>query len=206
MTEVKICGIRSSAELEMARRADYVGFIVETESPRCIDPSTARRLIGEARQRTVLVSTCRDPAKLESLCNELRPDVLQVHSSLSVIDINRLRGSLGVEVWALFPIEDPLDAMRLQVLEHIVDKVHLDSPSAQGGGTGQTHDWELSRRVRNAIAPMGVVLAGGLTPENVAHAVETVRPAIVDVASGVETDGKKSLHLIDRFIDETKRV
>lgn len=206
MTEVKICGIRSSAELEMAKRADYVGFIVESDSPRRLEPSVAKELMSKARQRKVLVSTCRDPARLESLCKDLRPDVLQVHSYMSVIDINRLHSSLDLEVWALFPVEDPLDAMRLQVLEHIVDKVHLDSPSAQGGGMGITHDWELSRRVRSVIAPMGVVLAGGLTPDNVAKAVETVRPAIVDVSSGVEADGKKSLHLIDRFIDEAKRV
>jgi phosphoribosylanthranilate isomerase len=206
MTEVKICGMRSREDLEAASNADYVGFILETLSPRCLDLETARELMGLARPRKVLVSTCRDPQVLEKLCRELQPDVLQAHSFISVMDLNRLRQDLDVEIWSLYAIEDPLDSMRLKVLSTIADKIHLDTPNVQGGGMGMTHDWELSKRVRSVIAPQGVVLAGGLTPENVAVAIDIVHPDVVDVSSGVEWKDGKSADLINKFIEEAKRV
>lgn len=84
--------------------------------------------------------------------------------------------------------------------------VHLDSRTADRlGGTGRTHDWSLSRRIVDALAPLGlpVILSGGLHPDNIVDAIEAVRPFAVDVNSGVENehgdkDAARSFHFVAR--------
>ena len=90
---------------------------------------------------------------------------------------------------------------------HVVDvchAVHLDSRTADRlGGTGQTHDWSISGKIVDALAPLGVpvILSGGLRPGNVADAVEAVRPYTVDVNSGVENEhGDKDIDQSLRFV------
>ncbi|OPY32544.1 MAG: N-(5'-phosphoribosyl)anthranilate isomerase [Methanomassiliicoccales archaeon PtaU1.Bin124] len=205
MTKVKICGMRSRHDLEAARQADYVGFILETQSPRCLDVEKAKELMTLTTQKKVLVSTSKDSQRLEQLCKELRPDILQVHSNLSVMELRRLKDVLGIEVWALYTVEEPFDMMRLKVLSNIVDKVLLDSPSPQGGGSGVVNDWYMCREARDFLFPFEVVLAGGLSPDNIAEGVSKVEPAVVDVSSGVEENGAKSVQLIEQFIKESKR-
>lgn len=206
MTLVKICGMRTAEDLEAARRADFVGFIVETDSPRCLDIRQAGLLMSRANNGKVLVSACRDIDRLMELCNILEPDVLQTHSSLPLDGLMRLRRELDVELWSLFSVKEPLDHARLLSLAKVVDKVHLDTPSGSGGGSGRTHDWTLSRVAAETISPRGVVLAGGLRPDNVAAAVEAVHPDVVDVASGVEMEDRKSLQRIEDFIENARKV
>jgi phosphoribosylanthranilate isomerase len=88
------------------------------------------------------------------------------------------------------------------------DAVLLDTKTATRiGGTGVTHDWSISRRIRDALAPTPVILAGGLTPANVAAAVEQVHPYAVDVNSGVSIRrGRKSAALVEAFIGAAKRA
>jgi phosphoribosylanthranilate isomerase len=86
------------------------------------------------------------------------------------------------------------------------DALVLDSRTADRlGGTGLTHDWSVSARIVAAVAPLPVYLAGGLTPENVAEAVARVRPAGVDVNSGVEdADGRKDAAKMRAFVDRAR--
>jgi phosphoribosylanthranilate isomerase len=83
------------------------------------------------------------------------------------------------------------------------DALVLDSRTADRlGGTGRTHDWSVSARIVSAVAPRPVYLAGGLRPENVAEAVARVRPAGVDVNSGVEdASGRKDMAKMRAFVD-----
>jgi len=86
--------------------------------------------------------------------------------------------------------------------------VLLDSFSrGQYGGTGKVHDWALSRQIKESVAPVSVILAGGLKPENVKEAVLMVKPYAVDVASGVEaTPGVKDHGKIRAFIENSKQI
>jgi phosphoribosylanthranilate isomerase len=88
----------------------------------------------------------------------------------------------------------------------VADALVLDSRTADRlGGTGLTHDWSVSARIVAAVAPLPVYLAGGLTPENVAEAVARVRPAGVDVNSGVEdADGRKDAAKMRAFVDRAR--
>jgi len=88
------------------------------------------------------------------------------------------------------------------------DAVLLDSfTRGQYGGTGRVHDWTLSRQIKEAVAPLPVILAGGLKPGNVKEAVKTVQPYAVDVASGVELrPAVKDHEKIRAFVENAKEI
>jgi len=80
-------------------------------------------------------------------------------------------------------------------------RILLDTPTAKWGGTGETHDWDLARSVAQQTP---ILLAGGLTPENVAGAIQQVRPWGVDVSSGVETNGVKDAEKMRAFVEQAR--
>jgi phosphoribosylanthranilate isomerase len=142
-------------------------------------------------------------AAAQSLVDRTDPDALQVH------DPDRLGGpaeaatlaeALSIPLILGVDGEDPGAAKEY---DGVADALLLDAVDAQGGGgTGHTIDWE---RTRSVVADLDspVVLAGGLTPDNVAEAVATVRPFAVDVASGVESEpGRKDHDAMRRFVSE----
>ena len=102
-----------------------------------------------------------------------------------------------IQVVHVSPLDSPSDPMAL-VEPGFAIALMLDSAHGQyRGGSGQTFDWEVARQIASR---MPMLLAGGLTPENVAEAVRTVRPWAVDVSSGTETDGKKDYDRVRAFI------
>lgn len=206
MVMVKICGIRSEEDIEAAEGADALGFIVSTpQSPRNLELSRARTLMKNvpASLLKVVVTTCEEPDQLLSLAESLAPDALQVHSALSVPKLADLRALTKLRLYGLLPVVGP-------VQEIIARGRALAQAGLDGvilvGGTGRTHDWAVSRAVRDALHPIiAVIVAGGLTPENVRRALAQVRPDGVDVASGVEeADGSKSRAKIRAFIHQVR--
>ncbi|MCE5296644.1 MAG: phosphoribosylanthranilate isomerase [Euryarchaeota archaeon] len=205
MTDVKICGIMSEADVASASEADYLGFVLMTDSRRCLTVARARTLMALTDRRKVVVTTIRNVDAIIDLVNELHPDVVQVHSRFSVDEMVRLRESLSCELWLLLPVMKNVTAQTLRDLRRFTDKVVLDTPSVQGGGSGETHDWNVSASIAQFLRPTKCVLAGGLDPDNVGMAISTVHPDVVDVSSGVEENGVKSAALIDRFIENARK-
>jgi phosphoribosylanthranilate isomerase len=187
-TRVKVCGVtrESDRAAVVAGGADAVGVIsgVPVDTPREVDPDTAADLLAGVPPLVtgVLVTMPDTVEQAVALATTAEPDAVQVHGGLSPGELgalgHRLHGDLVVAVDAeaddLRAYAEPADAL-------LVDSVDADG----GGGTGETHDWERTREVV-ADLDVPVILAGGLTPDNVAAAVETVRPFGVDVATGVE--------------------
>ena len=215
-TRVKICGHRTLEDVRAARGADALGFVVATPaSPRNLSRERAQRLIESVRgtHTTVLVTTESDPKALAGLVEQLKPHVLQVHRELSPAKLKEIADALppAVQLWGLLGI--PPDAHAKERVERArelvkapLDALVLDTHrGSRSGGTGLPHDWGTSAAVREAVSPLPVVLAGGLTPENVRAAVERVRPWAVDVSSGVERSGRKCPHTIERFLEEVRR-
>ncbi len=217
-TKVKICGHRTLEDVRAARGADALGFVVATPaSPRNLSVPQAQALIESARDAhthtIVLVTTETDPGILAGLVEQLKPHVLQVHRELSPAKLKEIADALppAVQLWGLLGI--PPDAHAKERVERArelvkapLDALVLDThKGSRSGGTGLPHDWGTSARVREAVSPLPVVLAGGLTPENVRAAVERVRPWAVDVSSGVERSGRKCPHTIERFLEEVRR-
>jgi phosphoribosylanthranilate isomerase len=200
MTLVKICGLRSESELEAASCADFIGFVVEADSKRRLSPDRARELMDLTCNRKVMVTTCSDVDDLLRLAGRLEPNVVQLNAVLPEAEMRRLRTELGSDLWALYPLVEPLDLGLLSRIGEQCDRIVLDTPSERGGGSGKVHDWKLSRSARDQVAPQGCVLAGGLSPSNVVEAIRSVVPEVVDVSTGVEREGWKSAPEIERFV------
>lgn len=213
MVKVKLCGNRTLEDVETTAAADAQGFIVLTDSRREIDLETAAELMASVPlfNTAVLVTTVTDPLLLADLVEVLEPDALQIHVELSPLQAERIRRALPphLPLVATLGVDDDLKgclARAERMAEGPLDALLLDSQQAQRiGGTGQTHDWGISARICAQLAPFPVILAGGLTPENVREAVETVHPYAIDVASGVETAGKKDASKVQKLLEQVRR-
>lgn len=207
--KVKICGIKTEHDLTVAINAgaDALGFItdVPVESPRKITLAEASRLIRKMPLfvSSVLVIMPENAQQAISMIQAAGSGAVQIHNALPLSELVKIKET-GVKLIKTIPVSGNADADTLikQVKElfGIADAVLLDTAlDGKTGGTGIPHNWEVSSKVvRNAGIP--VILAGGLKPENVRDAAGCVRPYAVDVASGVETGGKKDEKKVMDFI------
>jgi phosphoribosylanthranilate isomerase len=208
MTRAKICGITSERDLRAGvdAGADAVGFIadVNVDTPREVAVDRAAALVAAAPPfvTTVLVTMPETPEYAADLVDRVNPDVIQVHSGLSVDEVAAVAANAPVSVVKTVDAADP-DGKRY---DDVVDALLVDSVDSEGaGGTGRTHDWGATREFADTV-DSPVVLAGGLTPENVAEAVATVDPFAVDVASGVErAGGEKDHEAVREFVANATR-
>ena len=209
MTRVKVCGItrREDREAVVAAGADAVGVIngVSVDTPREVDDETAAALVAGVPPlvTSVLVTMPEAVQSVARRVETVQPDVVQVHDGLTPSKLGALRRRVDAKVVAVVDA----DHAEIEAYADAADALLVDSVDAEGGGgTGETHDWDRTREIVDTLdAP--VVLAGGLTPENVAEAVGTVRPFGVDVASGVEAEGGVKDHdAVRAFVQQAKRA
>ena len=191
MTRVKVCGVTNRADLRAVAEAgaDAVGVISEVpvDTPREVDPATAADLTARAPPflTTTLVTMPETPGEAVDLVRTVTPDVLQVHGAFTAEELGFVRAETETKV---VPVVDHTDADRARALDEAADAILVDSTDGEGaGGTGETGDWAATAELRRELVSP-VVLAGGLTPENVAEALAAVEPFAVDVASGVERE------------------
>lgn len=176
MSRVKICGLTSRADAELAVRfgADALGFILEPSSPRYLAPES-RGWIAKLPLFALRVAVFgRVPDA---------PDLEPFHLAQFVERMAPIRNAKLVRAVRIKPGSSVREIVKLG---HNVSALCLDAfvPGAYGG-TGHRVDWDFAAEVV-AESPVPVILAGGLTPDNVGEAVERVRPYAVDVSSGVE--------------------
>jgi phosphoribosylanthranilate isomerase len=210
VTRVKICGVRTPEDLHLVADAgaDAVGVIseVSVDTHREVDPETAADLVAAAPPflTTTLVTMPDDPSEAVELAATVLPDVLQLHADFDAEGFETVRAETGRKVVAAVDAADP---DRVRELDGAVDALLLDSTTDEGaGGTGETHDWGAAADLVTDLATP-VVLAGGLTPENVGRAVGTVHPFAVDVAGGVEGEGGfKRAEAVRSFVDTVRRA
>lgn len=210
---MKICGITRKEDLEAvcSLGADMVGFIVGIQSsPRNLSLKRAEdlfRLVPE-KVKSVLVMAPNNLTQVLEAYKRLKPNFIQLHGSIA-LDPGFLRDKLpDVMLIGALPIVGDEAVERAKYTAAFFDGILADSYSAgKHGGTGVTHDWLISRRVRDAIYPKPLILAGGLNPGNVKEAIETVRPYAVDVSTGVESSpGIKDPEKVEAFIRRAKEA
>lgn len=197
MARVKICGLTSGADLRAAidAGADAIGVITEVpvETPREVDRSTAANLVALVPP-FVTATLVTMPETIEDavdLARTVEPDALQLHGEFDADELGYLRAETGLKV---IPAIDHAEADRVRSIDDAADAILLDSTTEEGaGGTGETHDWGAAGELADELSSP-VILAGGLTPENVERAVRTASPYAVDVASGVEAEGGRKDH------------
>lgn len=201
VVRVKICGIRTAdaAVAAVEAGADALGFVF-APSPRRVTPQEAERIIRELPPFVSKVGVFVDSPRPEAqeIAGACRLDVLQFHGGESP---DYCRG-WQQQVVKGFRVRDAAALERLPGYD--VDAFLLDAyVPGVAGGTGQSFDWGLARQ---ASERWRIVLAGGITPDNVSQAVRQARPYAIDVSSGVETAGVKDPHKIRALLMAVRRL
>lgn len=203
---VKICGLRTAADVSAvaAAGAAYAGFVFFPKSPRHLTLAAARLLalevpIGLAK---VALTVDADDAFLDALVDQVPLDVLQLHGHETPDRVAQVRARFGLPVMKAVGVADEGDLALLQDYSLAADQILIDAKPPKGadlpGGNGLTFDWRLLLG-RKWLRPW--MLAGGLTPANVAEAVRLTGARQVDVSSGVESaPGVKDAGLIAAFV------
>ena len=215
MAKVKICGITNTEDAKIAidLGADFIGLIVEVpvQTPRKLAVEQAREIIDKISNsvKKVIVIMPSSMTDVRNIVKTLSPDYLQLHGNESPKLISEIKENFEeLKLIKTFHIDnkstlDPvLDDITLY--NEAIDAVLLDTKTDKIGGTGKTHDWNLSKKIMENI-DVPLFLSGGLNPDNVKEAVKTVKPFAVDVASGVESEpGKKDFEKVKKFIHNAK--
>ncbi|WP_456454509.1 phosphoribosylanthranilate isomerase [Methanopyrus sp.] len=214
MVRVKICGVTRPEDAATADEAgtDAVGCVVEVpvSTPRKVSAEHANEVFSVVSPFVSRVAVLMD--NLEPVDRLEEATAVQLHGTEDTETCEKL-SELGFDVIKTFWVDQRgsvwlgEESIREEVLVEyceVVDAVLLDTKSEGGGGSGERHNWNVSARlVRRLSVP--VILAGGLNPENVREAIETVNPYAVDTSSGVEKEpGIKDPEAIEKFVRVTK--
>jgi phosphoribosylanthranilate isomerase len=207
MIRVKVCGVTNADDRDAVvdAGADALGVIanVPVDTPREVPREAAADLLAGVPPFVtgVLVTMPQSVQKAVRLVDTVGPAAVQIHGGLAPDQVATLSRRIDRPVIAAVDAESAeIDAYAAAADAVLVDSVDADG----GGGTGQTHDWTRTRE-HVASLDVPVILAGGLTPDNVAGAVETVTPFGVDVASGVEAaPGRKDHDAVTRFVTNAR--
>lgn len=210
-TRVKICGLRDVAALNGAVEAgaSYVGLVFFPKSPRHVSIAQAAEVaqaapIGVAK--VALVVNADDP-QLDAITEAVPLDVLQLHGSETPARVAEIRARYGLPVMKAVGVADASDLAALDTYAQVADQLLVDAKPPKSadlpGGNGLAFDWRLIAGRRWAVPWM---LAGGLTPKNVAEAIALTGATQVDVSSGVENaPGVKDADLMRAFCAAARR-
>lgn len=195
---VKICGITDieTALCAVGAGADALGFVF-TESKRRISPERAREIIDSLPPfiSRVGVFVNQPLEEVLQIAGHTGIDTLQLHGE----ETPEYCSAFNYKVIKAFSVSSAYDFSAAALYRANAFLLDTSVPG-QRGGTGKTFDWRLAEGFREGP----LVLAGGLTPENVERAVKTVGPYAVDVSSGVETGGRKDIKKIVEFVRRAK--
>lgn len=210
MTKVKICGLtrEEDARAAVSLGAWALGMIMWPASPRYVAPERAAA-IADAHRRSAEVAGVFVDQPLDevvNLTNEIGLTIVQLHGDEGQQYCKAIAQRTGAKITKAFRIRDRSTMAEIgkfwNVDYHLVDSYKSGVP----GGTGETFDWNyLTSAPQRSEVPL--ILSGGLTPSNVAAAIEKVRPYAVDVASGVESEpGVKDHELMSEFFEAVKTI
>ena len=209
-TRTKICGLKTESDVVAAAAAGaaYVGFVFFEKSPRNISFEDAADLaqlvpLGMAK---VALTVNADNAMLDELTAKVPLDMLQLHGKERPERVAEVKARYGLPVMKAIGVADAADMEQISLYTGIADQLLIDAKPPKGsvlpGGNGLAFDWRLLAGRRWATPWM---LAGGLTPANVAQAVQLTGAKQVDVSSGVESQsGVKDHDKISAFCEATR--
>ncbi|MCW5941701.1 MAG: phosphoribosylanthranilate isomerase [Fimbriimonadaceae bacterium] len=216
VTRLKVCCMRDEVEMAAAvgRGAHAVGLVSAMPSgPGVISDDAAARLARACAPgvATFLLTSRVEASAIVAQQTLIRATALQLVDAVGFDVLRELRERLPyTKLVQVLHVADERTVEGARSVAPLVDAILLDSGNPflavkELGGTGRTHDWEVSRAVVDAV-PVPVFLAGGLTPENVAEAIRRVRPFGVDVCGGVRTDGRLDAAKLARFAAAVSRA
>lgn len=206
---VKICSLRQPEQASWVVEAGAEMFgLIFAPTRRQVTAETAKAIVEEAlranasvQPRAVGIFVGSDVVAINTMIESVGLDAVQLHGEQSPAEIEpivapvikAIRVEPGAEFADLAARIDAFERSAKPPIAYLIDGFHPQ----HAGGQGILADWELARKLAERFP---VVLAGGLTPENVGEAIEAVRPLGVDVSSGVETDGVKDRRKVLAFV------
>ncbi len=203
MTKVKICGITNleDALLSVKLGADALGFNFYAKSPRYISPVKAREICAELPPNILKVGIFVNETldKIAEISELVRLSAVQLHGDETPEFTRLLKERISVEIIKALRVSEnfePSDALRFEA----ADAILLDAYSArEHGGTGETFNWKIAAEVKKLVPKM--YLAGGLSAENAARAIENIKPFAVDACSLLEAEkGRKDAAKLADFL------
>ena len=207
---VKICGLATVDDVRGCADAgaNYMGLVFFQKSPRNITLPAARELALAAPLGLAKVALVVNPsdADLDAITGTVPLDMLQLHGRETPERVAEVKARYGLPVMKAVGIADGDDLPKLESYFGVADQILVDAKPPKGGelpgGNGLSFDWRL---IAGRRWPCPWMLAGGLTPENVAEAVKMTGAKQVDVSSGVEdAPGQKNAKLIQKFVQSSR--
>jgi phosphoribosylanthranilate isomerase len=216
---IKICGMTSKKDIDICvqNNVDALGFLLELKSGKykredMLQPAVIKELIKYVppNTETCLLIHLQDIHEIIETIKELNPSMIQIQkqSKLSINDIDMIRQKfIDLKIIKTFYINENvtydkfLQDIKPYIENKLINYVLLDSDK---GGSGITHDWDISQKIVQSISPFPIILAGGLTPNNIQEAIKKVTPFGFDAMSGVSKkdkskDAKKVYELINNI-------
>ena len=197
MIKVKICGIKTldAAQVAMDNGADFLGFIFFARSRRYIEPNAAAEIARKCSGvKRVGVFVDEKPDVVNSIAERVGLDYIQLHGNETVEYASKIERPI-IKAWRF---GDNFD--RRIANEFPCDIILLDSfVRGQAGGTGQLFNWTAAARLTSELKKP-LLIAGGISTENVSTAVEIFQPYGIDVSGSLEVDGEKSAAKIEQFM------
>ncbi|MBO5488032.1 MAG: phosphoribosylanthranilate isomerase [Eubacterium sp.] len=197
MTKIKLCGLKRACDIEWANelKPDFIGFVFSKKSKRYVTPEEAGRLKAMLYPsiKAVGVFVDANPEVIAGMAELGVIDVVQLHGSEDETYLRKLRSRICISVFQAFRVTSAEDVKRAE--ESSADFVLLDA----GAGCGETFDWSLLQDIKRPY-----FLAGGLTPENVADAIERLQPYGVDASSSLESSGVKEKEKMAAFMEAVR--
>jgi phosphoribosylanthranilate isomerase len=215
---IQVAGIIDSGEAEMLMSlgVDYLGFPLRL--PVNKDDLTEEEAVNVISiivppHKPVLITYLDKASEIIEFCDKLKVNIVQLHGKILIEELKKLKTSRpDIEIIkSLVVFQDNYSELN-SIVQNLSEWVDLfitdtfDPATGASGATGKTHDWKISRRLVE-VSPKPVILAGGLNPSNVRHAILQIKPAGVDVHTGVESaNGRKDHKLVQNFILEAKKA
>lgn len=198
MTKIKLCGLSRRCDIEAANelKPDYIGFVFAPKSKRYVTPEKAMELksLLAPEIQTVGVFVNEKPENIAKLLQDGIIDIAQLHGAEDEDYITRLRQLTDKPIIKACRIETTYDIENAE--QSTADYILLDS----GAGTGRVFDWQLIQNIKRPY-----FLAGGLSPDNAADAINTLHTYAVDVSSGIETNGLKDKTKMAAFVAAVRK-
>lgn len=213
---IQVAGIidRAEADMIVEEGADWLGFALRLPAGNEDLSEKDAAAIVEAiqpRNKGVIITYLTDADEIRSFCADLGVGAIQLHGDVSPAELRRLR-TMAPDLYVLKSLvvkADNIDELA-EVVDHSAEWVDMfitdsfNPATGAKGATGLVHDWDVSAELVR-LSPKPLMLAGGLNPENIAEAVEKVRPAAVDAHTGLEdATGRKDRIKVRTFVREAR--
>ncbi|MGG1659661.1 phosphoribosylanthranilate isomerase [Brevibacillus sp. NRS-1366] len=209
MTQIKICGIKRAETLALLKEleVDYVGLVF-APSKRKVDAGTAKSLLTAVSNHPPAVGVFVNPSmeELEELLAEVPLSVIQLHGQESPVFCQAVQERFSLPVWKALAVGGESDAAReIARYEGKVEAFLFDTyDPSMAGGTGKRFSWEQIPDLQESCKNSACVIAGGINTDNVAELVSHYQPNVIDISSGVETDGEKDADKIKTLVERVR--